>query len=206
MKILRVILIGIAAVGVAYMAYAVIVYFPARPIAIVMPPEPAPAQKILTKEAVGKPTLLSIPSLRVSARIQEVGLTTAGAMANPQGPNKFRETGWYKDGPRPGQAGSAVIDGHLDNALGFDGVFIHLNRLKAGDTVQIKTDQNELLTFVVLDQQTYDYTHAPNAEIFTRNNGTARLNLITCDGTWIQSIKSYDKRLVVYTELISITP
>ena len=45
-------------------------------------------------------------------------------------------------------------------------MFINLNKLQAGDRVQIETDQDELLTFRVLNQEIYDYKQAPNEKIF----------------------------------------
>lgn len=202
---LRGALIILAVLALAGAGYIFVLNLPARPVAIDNN-HPQPVQPLIQPhETIGLPVRLIIPALGVEANIQTVGLTTDGKMANPQGVNKFRETAWYKDSSRPGQAGSAVIAGHLDNALSLQGVFYHLNELRAGDEIIVKTDQGEQATFKVESSEIYDYQNAPAEKIFNLNDGTARLNLITCDGTWIQSAKSYDKRLVVYTTLISIT-
>jgi sortase A len=52
---------------------------------------------------------LQIPSIKVDAAIQYVGLTGSGSMEVPQG---RADVAWYKFGPRPGDLGSAVIAGH----------------------------------------------------------------------------------------------
>jgi LPXTG-site transpeptidase (sortase) family protein len=113
---------------------------------------------------------------------------------------------WYKLGARPGQPGSAVIAGHLDNALSLKGVFFHLDKLKAGDTVSVQTRDGSEAVFQVIGSQVYDYKGDAASEVFTSSDGKAYLNLVTCDGVWIQSEKSYDQRLVVFTTLVSILP
>lgn len=205
MKILRVILIIIVLVAVGVIGYNIFENIPAST-SVIRNTAPLSAPIINpAREIIGKPKTLIIPKLGIETNIQEAGVTAAGVMANPQGPNKFRETAWYKLGLRPGQAGSAVIGGHLDNGLSLAAVFNDLNQLKAGDTVIIKTDAEEELTFRVMDQEIYDYKNAPKEKVFNYNDGRALLNLTTCDGTWLASERNYDKRLVVYTELVSIS-
>jgi len=41
----------------------------------------------------------------------------------------------------------------------------------------------------------------PLQKLFLQND-KARLNLVTCDGAWIAGEKTYNRRLVVYAELI----
>jgi len=45
------------------------------------------------------------------------------------------------------------------------------------------------------------YNSEPQVEIFGPTD-KKRLNLITCNGEWIQSLKTYSDRLVVFTEQI----
>ncbi len=60
------------------------------------------------------PRRLRIPSLTIDAFVRHVGINEKGNMATP---GNFTDTGWYKYGTVPGFVGSAVIDGHVDNAL-----------------------------------------------------------------------------------------
>jgi LPXTG-site transpeptidase (sortase) family protein len=145
------------------------------------------------------PSRLSIPRLGVDASIQHVGVKPSGQMANP---SNFTDVGWYKDGTIPGQIGSAVMAGHVDNALALDGVFKELEALKPGDLVYVTRKNGERLTFKVDRLEYYHYKSAPNEEIFTSSDGKAHLNLVTCAGTWIKAERSYDQRLVVYTSLV----
>ena len=57
----------------------------------------------------GLPLNLSIPKIRLNVSLEHIGLTTQGEMAVPDG---IGNAGWYNLGPRPGEKGNAVIDGH----------------------------------------------------------------------------------------------
>lgn len=143
------------------------------------------------------PARLSIPAIGVSAKVESVGLNTAGAM---QAPSSFSTVGWYKGGSEPGARGSAVIDGHVNNALTEAGVFEHLDQLKAGDTIIVSDASGDTRTFSVSSVKAYPVDSAPTSEIFSEA-GPPELALITCEGTWIPSKKEFDQRLVVYATL-----
>jgi sortase A len=154
----------------------------------------APARAAMPGEL---PERLRIPSLGISAFVRQVGVNAQGNMATP---GNFTDVGWYKYGAVPGFMGSAVIDGHVDNALSLDGVFKHLGELKAGDDIYIDTASSTQLHFVVQEVASYLAEDVPLERVFTAKDA-AGLNLITCDGTWVQGIKEYDHRLVVYAAL-----
>lgn len=118
-------------------------------------------------------------------------------------PSNFTDVAWYKYGPVPGALGSAVIDGHVDNGLALAGVFKHLVDIKIGDRVTTVTRDGSQLQFAVVAIETYPYQDTPSSTIFATATDTARLNLITCEGTWVPGGKTYDHRLVVYTQLVS---
>ena len=145
------------------------------------------------------PALLIIPSLKISSHVQYVGVNAAG---NMRAPDNFTDVAWYEPGAIPGQVGSAVIDGHVDNGLGLAGVFKRLDQLKVGDDIYIQTNAGKKIHFVVTDIESYPYTSVPAPSLFERSDGTY-LNLITCEGTWVPSGDTYDHRLVVYTKLVS---
>lgn len=159
---------------------------------------PAPglqANAPLNKTAnADRPDRLLIPALDINAAVLEVGITPGGKMAVP--PN-FTDVGWYKYGTVPGTKGSAVIAGHVDNGVGLDGVFKHVSELKVGDDLYIITRGDARVHFVVSEIAVYPYDAVPTDLLFNRAD-EVRLNLITCDGTWIKGAKTYDHRLVVY--------
>lgn len=144
------------------------------------------------------PRRLIIRKIGVDTKIQSVGRTKAGAMDVP---NNFYEAGWYNRGPRPGEEGSAVIAGHVDNALGLSGVFKHLDLLSEGDSVYVENASGTKMHFIVKRVAVYPYDKVPTQELFERKGGVY-LNLITCGGMWIQKKKTYSERFVAYAELV----
>lgn len=143
------------------------------------------------------PARLIIPALGINAKVQLLGVNAEGNMAAP---SNFTDVGWYRYGTVPGNAGSAVIDGHLDNGLGLSGVFKHLDSLHTGDDVYVIARNGNRLHFTVSEVTSYPYTAAPNSLIFNQDNG-ARLNLITCEGAWVPGKETYNRRLVIFTTL-----
>lgn len=166
-------------------------------------PEVAPPPEVVARQgdivAADLPARLRIPSLDIDAKVQHVGLKANGQMANP---NNFTDVGWYKYGTAPGYRGSAVVAGHVDNGLSLPGVFKRLTETKVGDEIEVETAGGEIQRFRVTAVENYHYQQVPAEALFNRAD-KARLNLITCDGTWLKGERTYDRRLVVYAELVS---
>ncbi|OGI82940.1 hypothetical protein A3I95_03005 [Candidatus Nomurabacteria bacterium RIFCSPLOWO2_02_FULL_44_12] len=138
------------------------------------------------------PQYLRIPSIGVKAKVQKVGITKLGNMSTP---NNYTDVGWFKYGTLPGEVGSAVISGHVDNGLGMPAVFADLKDVKVGSDVYIDQASGDTLHFVVRDIKTYDYK-APTEEIFNQNDAPL-LKLITCTGSWISEYRTHNQRLVI---------
>lgn len=158
---------------------------------VVVPVEPA------TKPA-GVPTHITISSIAVDAAIESVALAKDGSMGVPKDP---MDTGWYEPGPRPGDVGSAVIDGHVNWFNGAKGVFENLRKVKAGDVITVQNDTGEVTRFVVRETRMYAAAEDATAVFFSQD-GKAHLNLITCDGAWDKGAKQYTERLVVFADLL----
>ncbi len=160
---------------------------------------PSNNNSITTDILKSLPETLVIPKISVKANVEYVGVTSNGTIGTPSSP---QDVAWYQSGTIPGQIGTAIIDGHLDNWLGFPAVFWKLQKLELGDEVDIVTKEGQTLHFVVNKINSYDYND-PNAvtEIFSED-GTPTIRLITCEGGWIQKQQTYDKRLVVSASLI----
>ena len=145
----------------------------------------------------GPPVRLIIPKINVDAVIEPMGTTSSGAMEIPSGP---RNVGWYKDGPHPGDNGSAVIDGHYGRWKNGEGsVFDDLNNLEKGDVLYVEDENGVATTFLVRESQSFD-PNADASDVFESNDGNSHLNLITCEGVWNKTAKSYSQRLVVFTD------
>ncbi len=140
---------------------------------------------------------LLIPAIGVNAPIEPVGTLASGAMAVPVH-QPWDGVGWYQNGPRPGEQGSAVIDGHLDRPGGAPAVFWRLQNVQKGDIVLVVHSGLPSLRFQVRKIAVYQPATAPLQQIFENRSGTF-LNLITCAGTWMPDIHQTTLRLVVYT-------
>ncbi len=140
------------------------------------------------------PVTLLIPSLDITAPVEPVGVNERGNMKTP---SNFSSVAWYYPGSAPGQRGSAVFAGHLDNGLGIPGVFKHLKELALGEKIFITDEEGREIAFVVSEMATYPIAEVPLARVFAQI-GTPMLVLITCDGTWVPAQKTYDQRLVVF--------
>ena len=150
-----------------------------------------------SQTAPGLPIYLKIPKINVNAVIKQVGLTPNGAMDVPKGPDSVA---WLKLGPHPGDNGSAVIAGHYGRWKdGRGSVFDNLNKLKKGDVLSVKDENDMITSFVVREIRKYD-PKAYATEVFSSNDGKSHLNLITCGGVWNIFSKSYSQRLVVFTD------
>ena len=164
------------------------------------PTKPAPTITP-TPSSQANPERLLIPAINVDAPVEQVGIASDGDLDTPS-QSPWVDTGWYSNGPRPGEMGSAVIDGHLDRPGGYPAVFWFLRQLHPGNTVQVRESNEKTLHFRVTDVEYYAPDDAPLQRIFG-NNGGKFLNLITCAGDWIPSQHQTTLRLVVYTKLIS---
>lgn len=142
------------------------------------------------------PVRLKIPSIKVNATIESVGVTSKGEMGTPKIP---RNVAWYNLGPRPGEIGSAAIAGHVNWYNGAVSAFANLNKLKIGDRITIQDDKGAEVSFIVRKIHAYTSKEDPS-EVFISKDGRAHLNLITCFGVWDKKAKQYSKRLVVFAD------
>ena len=150
-----------------------------------------------TLKSIGKPAHLLIPSIKVDAYVEHLGLTPAGAVDVPPG---AKNVAWFNQSPLPGQIGSSVIVGHTGRwKNGTDSVFNRLHTVKPGDSIYVKDDNGTTRLFTVKELRVYGKDETV-PEIFNKTDA-ARLNIITCHGDWLASEQTYSKRLVVFAQL-----
>ncbi len=143
------------------------------------------------------PQTLVIPSLNISAAVESVGLDKNGLMDIP---SNFVNTAWYNLGPRPGETGNAVIDGHVDTPAGAPSVFWNIKNMQQGDEIDVVDVSGKKYRFKVTAVTSYRFDAFPVNTVF----GTypkARLNLITCGGAWDRTTQNYSERVVVFSEI-----
>jgi len=151
-------------------------------------------------KAVGEPVRLTIPSIGVDAHVQSVGLSLKGT-GDIGIPTNFTDVAWFNQSKIPGFPGVAIIDGHVDGKNVPKAVFYDLDKLQAGDVVQVTDSDGAILEFKVVRSQMYNQD--ASTEELLADRGVSELILITCGGDWNASERLYDERVVVFTELIT---
>ena len=143
------------------------------------------------------PVRLKVPKINIDATIEYVGLTPQGAMGVPRGPVNVA---WYQLGPRPGEEGSAVLAGHEGWKDGIPAVFDDLHLLNKGDEILVQDGKGATTIFIVREKKIYA-SEGDATNVFNSTDGKAHLNLITCEGVWSLTGKSYANRLVVFADM-----
>ncbi len=154
------------------------------------------AKKVQDTEEGIIPVKVEIPSIEVTASIEQVGMLENGQMGVP---SNINDVGWFEPGFKPGTKGNAVLAGHVDSKTG-PAIFFYLKKLSKGDEIILTAKDGEELTFVVSGKESYPYTDSPIEKIFGPTD-SRKLNLITCTGTFNRSKGTHEERLVVSTEL-----
>ncbi|MBK5215431.1 MAG: class F sortase [Candidatus Pacebacteria bacterium] len=158
------------------------------------------AEANTTKQVVlvsGTPVRIKIPSIKVNAIVENVGLTLDGAVDAPVGPDN---TGWWNGGPIPGAIGNAIIDGHSGWRNNIPAAFDDLKNLKKGDKIYVTSSTGITSTFIVRELKIYDRNDEA-LDVFISSDGKSHLNLITCTGIWNVVEKGRESRVVVFSDL-----
>jgi sortase A len=158
---------------------------------------PIPTPVVVTAAVPKKittPYVLTIPQINLETPVVAVGLNAKGEMDVPSG--KTNNVGWYKAGTKPGDIGSAVLDAHVFAA------FKKLTKVAVGDSLYIESASGKKLHFVVQKTEVTPLAQTSTQKLFMQHDA-ARLNLITCAGTYNPILGTYDHRLIVYAVLVS---
>jgi LPXTG-site transpeptidase (sortase) family protein len=168
------------------------------PMATAAVPAPAanPTASPATPAADPSPMRLVIAKIGVDAKIEARGLDAGRNMLTPK---DYHDVAWYNLGPVPGQAGNALLNGHVDWWTG-SAVFTRLSELRAGDKLTVVRADGTRLTFRVTGRRVVT-AGARVASLFAPSK-TASLTLITCTGAWDPSILSDTHRLLVSAVLV----
>lgn len=156
------------------------------------PPSAAtvPIEPLASRPA--RPTAISIPSVGIEAEIAGVDGTPDGIRV-PAPEN----AGWYRQGPRPGESGRAIVIGHLDSLEG-PAVFATLVDADPGAAIEVIDRDGEEHRYEVteiLDVPKSDYP----ADLVYGSTDRPELVLITCGGRF-DSETGYEENLVVVAE------
>lgn len=146
------------------------------------------------------PNHLIIPSIGVNAPVKRLGLEADGKMAVP---HNYTQVGLYSGGAVPGEIGTAVMGAHVDNGSSVAGVFKHLSEIEKGAYIYVTDGEGKQVIFKVTDVKVYPFDQDDTHEVFDQSADAARLNIITCYGTWLPKQNTYDRRIVVFAERVA---
>lgn len=144
--------------------------------------------------APGQPVRIAIPAAAISAPVDPVGVESDGEV---QIPEDVTRVGWYRYSVAPGSsAGSTVLVGHVDSAVQGEGAFFGLHTLAAGNVVRLQLAGGRTLTYRVVSRQQFPKGQVPLQALFALT-GAPRLTLITCGGSFNETIRSYRDNIVI---------
>jgi hypothetical protein len=145
---------------------------------------------------VAPPVTLGIPRLGLTNRLIGLRKNRDGTLQVPADPAR---AGWYSEGPAPGDAGPAVIVGHVDDYRG-PAVFARIKSLRKNDVIRIRRADGTLATFTVQLVRTYSKRNFPTKLVYA-GDPRPSLRLITCGGAFDPVTKHYLSNTVVFASL-----
>ena len=148
------------------------------------------------------PDRIRIPAIRVDAPLTGLALTPAGSLAVPPAAKK-NLAGWYEAGTTPGETGTAIVAGHVDDADG-PAVFYELGALRRNSVIEVDRRDGTVAVFTVDAVEVHDARHFPDERVY---GAAARpeLRVITCGGGYSRST-GYRGNVVVFAHLTGSRP
>lgn len=145
------------------------------------------------------PTRLLIPKIAVDAPFTVLTMGSTGRLDPPPADNT-NLVGWYSRGAAPGEAGTAIIAGHVDTTTGA-AVFARLDELERGDRFTVSRADGRDANFVVDDADTFAKDDFPSDRVYA-DTRRPEVRLITCAGDYDHDAKDYTENLVVFAHLV----
>ncbi|MFE9450823.1 class F sortase [Streptomyces sp. NPDC006739] len=163
----------------------------ATPGTFVRAPDPLPFSQV---------DRVRIPSIRVDAPVLPVGLDSDGWVAAPP-PADPNLAGWFSGAVSPGEKGTSVIVGHVDNQQG-PAVFYELGALKKGNRIEVLRRDGRTAVFEVYGIEVFAKSNFPGDRVYG-SKGAPELRVITCGGGFSKQ-HGYDGNVVVFARLAEV--
>jgi LPXTG-site transpeptidase (sortase) family protein len=137
--------------------------------------------------------------LRINAPVNMRSVGPDGVLGNPEWKDdvvRYDFSPYTGVGGSPGAGGTSVIAGHLDVQPNYQAVFWDLAKAQPGDIIDYHRADGQRFSYrvswaaaVPFDEQMNQYFASTSPETMI---------LITCNGTFDQRARNYDKRILVY--------
>lgn len=166
---------------------------PAPQTRVPAPQTPVPTPQTSTAPAPGfTPERLLVKTLDVDAPLVTTLVDTDGAFVPPEDPAQL---GWWRGvRPREGE-GSVVVAGHIDSRRFGQGPLARIVELRPGDRAALIGPGGASAEYVVRGIQTFPKESFPASELFG-TDGSERLVLVTCGGTYDRERGGWDSNVV----------
>ncbi|WP_328877731.1 class F sortase [Streptomyces sp. NBC_00299] len=146
------------------------------------------------------PDRVRIPGIQVDAPMIPVGLDVDGWVGAPP-PEDPNLAGWFTGSVSPGEKGTAVVVGHVDNSQG-PAVFYGLGGLQKGNRVEIVRKDGKTAVFEIYGIEVFEKNNFPGDRVYA-SKGSAELRVITCGGGFSQQ-NGYDGNVVAFASLVEV--
>ncbi|HEY7103930.1 MAG TPA: class F sortase [Mycobacteriales bacterium] len=160
-------------------------------------PDPAADQfkSVRSYATVAPPTRVRVPAIDlVTPPLEQLGrMAKDKSIALPRDPLR---AGWFKDGPRPGQPGPAVIIGHVDMSHA-PAVFFRLREMQPGQVVYVDRADGSTEKFTVTKVRQVAKTDFPTQDVYAPDLQSS-LRLITCGGQFDHDAHNYLDNVIVF--------
>ncbi|MGW8064841.1 class F sortase [Streptomyces ziwulingensis] len=172
------------------------------------PPQPSAAQARTGAGQAGQapaapalppspPDRVRVPAIGVDAPLTGLRLTPSGSLDVPPAEKK-NLAGWYEAGTTPGEKGTAIVAGHVDNAEG-PAVFYRLGALEKGGTIEVDRRDGGVAVFTVDAVEVYAAEDFPDEKVYGAAD-RPELRVITCGGGYSRGT-GYQGNVVVFAHL-----
>jgi sortase (surface protein transpeptidase) len=161
----------------------------------------APPSTVVSQPAAlprSEPTAIDIPAIGAHSTLVPLGLNADNTIEVPPVSAPL-QAGWYRYGPTPGEAGPAVVLGHVDGNKQ-KGIFFRLKEIVPGSRVSVSRVDGSTVRFVVTRVDQVDKDQFPTDRVYG-DTSDPELRLITCGGSFDRAAHSYRDNIIVYASL-----
>lgn len=160
--------------------------------------QPSSEQPSAQQQPQTEPAEIRIPKIEARSSLIPLGLNADGTVEVPSVDSPM-QAGWYRNGPKPGEVGPAVVLGHVDGNKQ-PGIFFRLRELKPGDEVQVSNTDGKTARFLVRQVNQVPKDQFPTDAVYG-DTAEPELRLITCGGSFDSAARSYRDNIIVYATL-----
>lgn len=144
------------------------------------------------------PTNIKVPDLGIDAEV--ITLTMGEDRILPI-PDNGRVVAWYSYGARLGEAGNAVLAGHVDWNRE-RGVFWRLREAQPGQTITLSAGTGPQYDYVVEWVREYPEDSPEGLTTLWPETDETTITLVTCSGRFDAATRTYESRKVVRAKLV----